>query len=64
MFMVVVLPQPDGPEQRDERAVVRDEVEVLDGLHLAEVLRQALEPDLRHAAAYRLIAPKVRPRTR
>ena len=38
-----------GPEQRDERAVAAIEIEVLDGLHVAEVLRQAFEPDLRHA---------------
>ena len=64
MFMVVVLPQPEGPSSATNEPCVRDEIEVLDGLHVAEVLRQVLEPDLRHDAAYRLIAPKVRPRTR
>ncbi len=35
---VVVLPQPDGPEQREERALGDGEVEVVDGGERAEAL--------------------------
>ena len=37
---VVVLPQPDGPEQREERAARHVEVELADGVEGAVVLGQ------------------------
>jgi hypothetical protein len=43
--------------------VLGDEVEILDGPDVAEVLRQLLDADLGHRR-YLLIAPKVSPRTR
>jgi hypothetical protein len=53
------------PEQSDERAVLDNEIESLDGLHLAEVLGELLDPDLGHwVRRYLLIAPNVSPRTR
>ena len=57
------LAAPGRPEERDERAVLGDEVELLDGPDVAEVLGQLLDPDLGHRC-YLLIAPKVSPRTR
>ena len=38
---VVVLPQPDGPEERDELAALDREVEALDGDLVAELLADA-----------------------
>ena len=63
MFMVVVLPQPDGPSSAVNEPCGDVQLEILDGLHVAEVLRQVVERWIL-AIGYRLIAPKVRPRTR
>ena len=62
MFMVVVFPQPEGPSSAVNEPCGDVQVEVLDGMDVAEVLRQVVERDLGHG--YRLIAPNVRPRTR
>src|SRR4029079_7969102 len=51
------------PEKRRERAVGNLELEVVDRRERAELLREVLERDRGHRC-YRLIAPKVRPRTR
>ena len=42
---VVVLPQPDGPEQREELAGLDHEVDVVDGDEIAELLAQCDELD-------------------
>ena len=62
MFMVVVLPQPDGPSSAVNDPCGDLEIEVVDRADVAEVLGQVLELDGCHAHC--LIAPKVRPRTR
>ena len=61
MFIVVVLPQPEGPSSatNDPSGIVSSRSST--ATQCAEALRQVLEPDLRHQ---RLIAPKVSPRTR
>ena len=47
----VDLPQPDGPEQDEELAVVDLEVEVVDGGDVAEALGDRLEADPCHPPA-------------
>ena len=51
MFIVVDLPQPGGAEQGDERAVLDLEIEVLDGVELAEGLRDVLDANLCHGVS-------------
>ena len=48
---VVVLPQPDGPEQREELAARDVEVEVVDDGRAAEDLGQAAQADDRTGVA-------------
>ena len=59
---VVVLPQPDGPEQGEERAAGHVEVELADGVEGPEVLGQLpqREPVVRRRVAQRL-GPSTRP---
>ena len=40
MRSTVLLPDPAGTEQRGDLALVRGEADVIDGLELAEALRQ------------------------
>ena len=49
MRMVVVLPQPDGPDEHDELAVGRVEREVLDRDDVAESLPDVTELNSRHS---------------
>ena len=50
-------------DEDDERAVLHDEVDALDDLHVAEGLLDALEFDLAHDPSPYFTAPKVSPRT-
>ena len=52
MRSVVVLPQPDGPEQRDELAVLDREIDAVDRLHLGEVPADVVQGDARHRVSY------------
>ena len=44
---VVVLPEPDGPEQREELAGLDVEVDAVDGGDVAEAPDQAAQADVR-----------------
>ena len=45
---VVVLPQPDGPEQGDELAVLDRQIDAVDRLHLGEVPADLVQGDAGH----------------
>ena len=60
----VVLPQPDGAEQREELALVDDQRQIVDGGEVAEPLGDVVERDDRaspsgsfHGAKFRRMLP-------
>ena len=62
MRKVVVLPQPDGPEQRHELARLQLQREVVDRLEVAEALADVPEDELAHVAVR--LSMKSRPSAR
>ena len=65
MRKVVVLPQPLGPEEGDELALLRAEVEVLDGDGAAnELLADVGQVEKAHGSSVLQCAPVIRMRVR